>query len=95
MAGIIIPKPAPMPMPIVEAAPLSPPCCRHLGHALRGLKLHERVQIADRAHRAAGIDRLLHFIRRRDGVDEEIDQLQAILAKSAATFARAAEAICS
>ena len=26
MAGIIMPKPAPMPMPIVEAAPPLPPC---------------------------------------------------------------------
>ncbi len=40
--------------------------------------------------RAAGVDRLLHFLRRRDGVDEELDQLQAVLAELLADFGRVA-----
>ena len=76
-----MPKPAPKPIcmgppPFAGAAVFG-----HLRHTVGGLELHVLVQIADRPHCTTGVNRLLDLFRRRDGVDEEVDQLQAILAE--------------
>ena len=63
-------------MPI--APPPSPPL-GHLRHAVGRLEFHVGVQVADGSHRAAGVDGFLHFFGRRDRIDEEVDQLQAVL----------------
>ncbi len=49
--------------------------------AARGLEGHVLLHVADGAHAGPLVDHLLHFLGRRDGADEEVDQLHAVLAE--------------
>ena len=53
----------------------------HFLKAVGGLVHREGSQVANRPHAASRIDRLLHLFRQRYRVDEEVDQLQAVLGK--------------
>ena len=82
ICGSIMPIPAPMPTPRPAPTPLpvSPPdCCAASPIALAALNLRYCVHVADRRHAGALVDHLLYLFRRRDGAEEEIDQLDAVL----------------
>ncbi len=74
-----MPKPAPMPMPMALTSHAAAPLLGKLGHAVGGLIHGEGLQSAQRADAAAGVDRLLHIVGGCDGIDDEIDQFQAVL----------------
>ena len=57
----------------------TPPAPRSLFHALRHLELHVVVEIANRRHARALVDRLLDFRRHRHVLDDEAGHLQAVL----------------
>jgi len=50
-----------------------------LGHSFGHLELHVIVQVADRGHAAAFVNRLLDFLRQRDVFDDEAADLDAYL----------------
>src|SRR5207253_4737831 len=50
-------------------------------NGLRRLELHVSAHVADGAHARTLIDHLLHFFGRRDGRDDEVDQLKPLLAE--------------
>ena len=50
-------------------------------NGLRRLELHVSAHVADGAHARTLIDHLLHFFGRRDGRDDEVNQLKPLLAE--------------
>jgi hypothetical protein len=79
MPGIIMPMPGAQPQ-AGRAARLALVGGRGLD-AARGLEGHVALHVADRAHARALVDHLLHFLRRRDGADQEVHELEAVFAE--------------